>query len=85
MKCQILISLLGTFVITIVPESPYNSSGQDFLELTIPNCAIWTLAALRIVSMHHHATDLSEMFIAWCATNTHPRFHMTAIYSGASN
>ncbi len=37
-----------------------------------------------MISIHHHATDLSDIFLDWCVITTHPKFHMTAIYRCAT-
>lgn len=45
--------------------------GQDLLDLTATNDGIFNLFRLMVISIHHHTTDLSDIFIAWCVITIH--------------
>jgi len=46
---------------------------------------IFNLIEPMMISIHHHATDLSDIIIALCVSTTHLKFCLTTRCSGGLN
>ena len=60
------------------------ATGEDAI-LPATNGVICNCAKLGMISIHHHATDLSDIIIALCVITTHLKFCLTTRCSGGLN